>query len=736
MDKSKGGPTVAGVIDKGSMEPHYPTDPWQMLTATEAGRRNRVLVVDDDPDIRDLVVVCLKDAGFDTLEADGRAPAIRRFLRERPDAVVLDLCMPDVEGYELIETLRQADGFRLTPIIILTSRSPAETAQRAFDAGASDFMTKPVQPDLLNQRVQYALRNSLIARNSARDSELLRHAQELARLGYWEFFPNAGRFKWSQGLHGMFGLPSDVVPTLDLVLDRIHPGDVSSIREEFESILNSEDRNDGRDLELRIFTQNGQERTLSLRAKPTRNARGKVCGLFGVVQDVSRRKQAEERLAYLDRYDALTGLPKQSVLQDRLHQAILVTNATGGSVALMALELDIDSKSNQALEQANQDECIRLTAALVQRAAGPTATVSRRGQQQFLILLPGAGDKEQVAQIAETILAAFHEPVHVTDTPFYLAPNLGIQIHDAGQTNQADAMLQSARLAAENAQELGGHTYRFFDPEMRNRSQRRFRIESELHGAVERDELHLQFQPQVTVADGTTKGAEVLLRWHHATEGDISPSRFVPVLEETGLIRTVDRWLLREACEQAARWHASSGLDLTVSVNLSARQLSDPSLIEIVSDAIEVSKLSPKCLELEITEHTLMEDLESSVRILRALKAVGVGVAIDDFGTGYASLTYLRQLPIDTIKIDGSFVRGIADDPVNATIVRSTIDLAHGLGLQTVAEGVERQSDLEQLKAFGCDLVQGYLTCRPLRGEQLIDWLGGGKQAAPRRKAG
>jgi EAL domain-containing protein (putative c-di-GMP-specific phosphodiesterase class I) len=253
---------------------------------------------------------------------------------------------------------------------------------------------------------------------------------------------------------------------------------------------------------------------------------------------------------------------------------------------------------------------------------------------------------------------------------------------------------------------------------------------------VERDELHLQFQPQVTVADGTTKGAEVLLRWHHATEGDVSPSRFVPVLEETGLIRTVDRWLVREACEQAARWHASAGTELTVSVNLSARQLSDPALIEIVSEAIEASKLSPKCLELEITEHTLMEDLDSSVRILRALKAVGVSVAIDDFGTGYASLTYLRQLPIDTIKIDGSFVRGIADDPVNATIVRSTIDLAHGLGLRTVAEGVERQSDLEQLKVFGCDLVQGYLTCRPLRGEQLIDWLGGGKQPAPRRKAG
>jgi diguanylate cyclase (GGDEF)-like protein/PAS domain S-box-containing protein len=687
------------------------------------GGQHTVLIVDDDPDILALAALHLGQSGYRVVPASDGAEALDLYGAERPDIVLVDLCMPGLDGFEIVAEIRRREPDALVPVLMLTAVGAAVAAEKAFAAGATDFIPKPLDPVLLDQRMRCALRNSGLARELREHRDRLRHAQTLARLGSWQFMARANLFDGSDELLEIFGLRRDTPMTLERVSAMVHPDDIDRVRQRLVAMFRKPAIGAVRDLEFRIVRDDRQVRVLNLLAEPARNKRGMVYGLFGVVQDVTERKRIEERLAYLDQYDPLTGLPNRLLFRDRLHQAMLDVRVRGDLIGLLAVDFAGLATVERAVGRQASEDFIREASERLKACVGESATVSHRGGTQFLVLLPAVGQVRKVGRVAESILVGFNTEVTAGGNSAVLAPNIGIAVHSPRSEGVVDDLIQAAMVAMQRSESHGGRAYRFFKQDMHDETVTRFRLESDLRQAMDRGEFSLRFQPQILAATGQAHGAEVLLRWNQDGHRRVPPDAFVPILEDTGLIIPVGAWLLREACRQIQDFDPAGGSELTIAVNLSARQLDDQALAEMVGGVLTETGLPPHRLELEITEHHLMANMDKAVRTLRTLRRLGVNIAIDDFGTGYSSLSYLRDLPIDSIKIDGSFIRGVSGDTVNAAIVGSTVGLAHSLGLRVVAEGVEQEADFEFLRQAGCDVIQGFLTGRPLDAAAFRQWL-------------
>jgi diguanylate cyclase (GGDEF)-like protein len=434
-----------------------------------------------------------------------------------------------------------------------------------------------------------------------------------------------------------------------------------------------------------------------------------------VTRDISDRKEAELELSHAALHDALTGLPNRALFHDRLGLALRRTERRSGSVAVLFCDLDRFKVVNDSLGHDAGDRLLVDVAKRIGAALRPADTVARFGGDEFTMLCEDVAGEIEAATIAQRIVDVFRDPFLLEDGEVFLATSLGIAIA-RGADDRAEDLIRDADAAMYRAKERGKGRYEIFDEAMRADAVARLETESALRRALERGELRLHYQPEVELATGTITGYEALVRWQHPTRGLLGPSAFIPLAEETGLIVGIGEWILREACTEAQRWTEP----LTLAVNLSARQLAQHDLVAMVRAAMAETGTDPSRLCLEITESAVMESGTATTAQLRALKSLGVQLAIDDFGTGFSSLAHLRRFPVDVLKIDGTFVAGLGQEPQDASIAAAVISLAHALGLKTVAEGIETDEQLAILKELGCNLGQGYLFARPLPPEEAL----------------
>lgn len=452
-------------------------------------------------------------------------------------------------------------------------------------------------------------------------------------------------------------------------------------------------------------------------------------------RDISERRQYERHLSRLANYDALTGLPNRSMFRDQLRAAVESVLDSQRGFALLFLDLDRfkiinDSLGHDVGDQLLQQVAQRLTSCVRQDDTllrGPVADegpamVFRLGGDEFTILLRDAAEPERASTVARRIVAALAQPVAVGKEQLYISTSIGIALYPSDSAD-LDSLIKQADMAMYRAKAQGRNTYCFFSRDMLQAADERHALEAALRPALARGEFSLVYQPKSRLSDGGITGVEALLRWTPPGGAAIGPDRFIPVLEEIGLIVPVGEWVLRQACRQMVAWSAEGVAVPTVAVNLSARQFRHQDLAQTLERILEETGLAPARLQIELTESTLVEDFDYVVQVMAAFKRIGVGVAIDDFGTGHSSLSYLKRFNIDTLKIDRSFVRDTPGDVDDSAIVRSVIALGHGLRLSVVAEGVETEEQLAFLRKHGCDEMQGWLLGQPMQADELARWV-------------
>lgn len=564
----------------------------ERLISLQALRDAKVMIVDDEPIMMDVVQAFLEDVGYSNfLTTDDSTAALDLMLKERPDVLLMDLIMPGKSGFDLLAEIRNEPSLRYLPVIVLTAASDSDTKLQALELGATDFLAKPVDPSELSLR----LRNALA---------------------------------------------------------------------------------------------------------------------FKAYQD---------QLAY---NDSLTGLPNRQLFLERLAWTLRLARRHDKQCALLQIGLDRFKQINDTLGHEMGDEVLKAVSKRLSAALRETDTISmledredaislsRLAGDEFMVLISEIGHAEDASIIARRLLETMKSPLLLGGHELFVTISVGIAMFPQ-DGEQDTGLLTNVDLAMAQAKLHGRNTYAFYSPETNARSFERLKLETELRKALARQELEVYYQPKVETLSGRIIGAEALVRWLHKDMGAVSPNRFIPLAEETGLILQLGDMVLRQACKDAVQWQ-ENGCNLPVSVNVSSLQFRRGDMPSIIQSTLESSGLQAGNLIVELTESLLMENAQSNIDMLRAIKSLGVHLSMDDFGTGYSSLSYLKQFPLDELKIDQVFVRDLPDDPGNSAIVGAVISMAHGLGLTVTAEGVEKPAQMDFLKMHGCDQFQGFMFSRPL----------------------
>ena len=457
--------------------------------------------------------------------------------------------------------------------------------------------------------------------------------------------------------------------------------------------------------------RSGADFLAQLQVSCVRNDLGQVSHYVAVMSDITDRKRAEHRLRFLAHYDTLTGLPNRAFVRQRLRQ--LLEGGPDRRVALLFLDLDRFKHINDSLGHKAGDELLRQAAKRLRLVVGDLDRVGRLGGDEFTALLIDVNQRDEIEHVAAEILDSFSGPLLVMGHEVAISPSIGIAVYpDDGRS--LDELLQHADAAMYQAKAQGRNTYRFYSHSLAEDAHERTRLESALRRALDRNELSLVYQPKLSLRSGRISGVEALMRWHSGELGEISPARFIPIAEETGLIVAFGEWALRQSLSQFQRWQEQGLPVLRIAVNVSQVQMARPDFVDLVKHLIESHQLPAGVLEIELTESVLMADPDRAGKAVADLRALGVRVSIDDFGTGYSSLSYLRGLAIDAVKIDKSFVDGIENNVDDEVLTSTIVLMAHSLGLAVVAEGVESERQLTFLRGENCDEIQGYWLAKPM----------------------
>jgi diguanylate cyclase (GGDEF)-like protein len=481
--------------------------------------------------------------------------------------------------------------------------------------------------------------------------------------------------------------------------------------------------------------QHGDEvRYYSASGEPLFDPSGAFRGYRGVGREITAHKHMEHALARLTHYESLTGLPNRALLTDRLQHAIARADRSGTLLGVMILDLDNFKEINEALGQAIGDGVLTEAARRLQSCLRGTDTLARLGDDEFAVLLEGVADFDEITQVAQRLLATVAERADVAGHELYLSASIGLAVYPVDDQD-AEALLRNANLAMHHAKREGRNNFQRFSHDMAARTERHAELKLRLRRALERQEFMLHYQPLVSLASGEILGAEALLRWNDG-ERTVAPAEFVPIAEETGLIVPIGLWALREACRQCRAWLELGHASMQVSVNLSPRQFRQKDIVREIEAILRETRLPAACLELEITETTIMHSTTHTIGALHELSALGVRVSVDDFGTGYSSLAYLHRFPVHKLKIDQSFVRDIGADRADTALVGTMVALARQLKLTSVAEGVETREQLAYLLEIGCDTGQGFLFSPPLGAGAFTPLLETAEWAAARPGSG
>ncbi|OPK05975.1 EAL domain-containing protein [Pseudomonas sp. VI4.1] len=475
--------------------------------------------------------------------------------------------------------------------------------------------------------------------------------------------------------------------------------------------------------ELVETRKNGELYPQWLQLNTVRDARGNVSHIVGFFADLSARRQSEERMRYLTHYDELTGLANRSLFRERLSEAHQRVRQGGyRSLALLHINLDRFKLLNDSLGHEIADQLLQKIARRLVNALPEADTIARLSGDEFAVLFNAYGNLSSLARVATRLSSKLRTPMTVEGHELVVSASMGISLLP-DNAREVSALVSQSNIAMQHAKHLGGNNFQFYTDSLQASTLERLQLENQLRKAIEEKQLKVFYQPKLCLATGRLNAAEALVRWDHPTMGSIPPGDFIGLAEETGLIGPIGEFVLRQACWQACEWQRQGLAPIRMSVNLSVHQLRHGKLVSLVRQVLEETGLAPHNLELELTESHLLDSVEHIIATFQQLRNLGVKLAIDDFGTGYSSLSYLKRIPVDYVKIDQAFIRGLGEGTVDAAITRAIIAMAHGLSLKVVAEGVERPEQLEFLKAERCDEVQGYLISRPVEADGLLQQL-------------
>ena len=705
--------------------------------ADDLPEQPRVLLVDDDEVNLLLTSIALRERGFAITEATSGEAALVALSHGLPDVVVLDALMPGLDGFETCRELRALSGCESLPVLMLTGLDDDASITRAYEAGATDFFVKSTQWSLLAGRLRYLLRAARVRAELERSKSRLARAQDLARMGSFDWRRGAGGPVFSvEGLR-VFGLgPTDTLafrPLLRMLPADDRSGLVAVLHEviRHSTVLATD---------LPATLRDGRQRIVHVEAEPEFNEHGNLIGYSGIVQDVTDRRLAEDKIRHLANFDTLTGLPNRRQLIWRAERALEHGRRLNHQVALLLIDLDRFKIINDTLGHGAGDEllmevarrlrsCVRHSDQVMEstiesmgsRSHRTLEAVGRLGGDEFVALLPEVVDERDAERVAQRILELMREPIFVGGQECFVTASVGIALFPRDGTSVADLMRNSdvAMYSAKGAGRNAASTYR---PALAGQGREKLELESALHKAIERDELVLYYQPKIDVRGAKMVGAEALMRWRR-NGVLVPPGDFIPLAEETGLIVPLSEWAIREAARQARIWQDNFGFADSIAVNLPSRLFERTDLVEYIHNAVTTYGVPHHAIELEITETGLMKDLQNVIPSLHRLNEIGVEISIDDFGTGYSSLAYLTALPISELKIDRSFIRDLGMTPQSSAVVTAIIALARSLGLRVVAEGVENLRQMEVLHRLGCGVMQGFLFSKPQPPEDIETWL-------------
>jgi len=698
----------------------------------------RVLIVDDEAGGL-AVDQALRSGGGEAVAARiETADALRASLsREGWDVVLANHALPGFEAFQALGVLRSHDPD--VPFVVVSEAIEPEVLAALMRAGARDFVARRhlgrlpmVLERELREAAERRARRADERRRLEDDERRRALIEEIPALTYIAWADEVGAAAYlSPQVRSMTGFaPAEWLADKESWGRQIHPQDRERVLAEYRASCSS-----GKPFssEYRILTKDGLVRWWADEGRVLMGPDGRARFVRGFVLDVTDRKQAEETIRRLSTHDILTGLPNRSLLHERLAAEVARGRAEDRPVGLLILSLDRFREINNTLGQQNGDLIIQQVARrlgdVLGDVLGEADRVARLRGDEFGILLPGA-DVRLAQQVAAKVLAAIEQPFIVVRLPIEVSGSVGISVFP-GHGDDAETLLRRADMAVLAAKREAG-SFVVYSPECDPYDPQRLNLLGELRRALEGDELLLHYQPKVDIKARAVVGAEALVRWRHPRRGIVPPDEFVPLAEKSGLIKPLARWVFGEAVRQCRKW-GQDGRSLPVAVNLSARNLQDPSLVGQITELLDSEGLAADRLRVELTESAVMSDTHRALLSLRQLRVAGIEMAIDDFGTGYSSLAYLQTLPVSELKIDKTFIIGMASSGGgNATIVRSTSELGHNLGLTVVAEGVEDEPTLELLGSYGCDAAQGYHIARPMKASDFDRWLADSPWASSR----
>lgn len=707
--------------DKSSqeIEAAYKTLPDQEQQAPEQQPGVPVLVVDDDATIRQLVRSAIAPLGCEVMEATRGQQALELFVRERPHLVLLDVIMGEgPNGFEVCKRIREdSDSFEV-PVLLMTGLEDVESIQRAYTVGATDFITKPFNLHIVRNRVRYMLRMRNAAHRLREREAQLAAIQRIAGLGSW-LLHESGRVHLSKRACELMGVQPNEDPR-DLLW--LHQHVVEEEKAHILETLQSLQQEGGCQLHFRVRLPGGLERVLREHAEVHTDELGRPLGILGTVVDITEQVRAQEQIHHLAFYDGVTGLPNREMFTSRLEEVLEVASHHQQRVGVLFVDLDRFKRINDTLGHSAGDHLLRqvgvrfreLLSSWRKKSSGEGLMLARFGGDEFVVLIPELECRDVLDQIAMHLLKGLERPFLVETHELQASASIGMALYpDDGM--DAESLLRFTDQAMYQVKDQGGNGFRHFIADARGLSDNRLALEGELRRALRQGELELFYQPKIDVRGWRLVGAEALVRWRHPERGLISPGHFIPLAEETGLIVPMGAWALRQACAEASQW-LSRGIDVgRVAVNLSPNQFRHGDLLETVREVLADTGCPAQNLELEVTESTVMADLNEAIAVLRGLRQMGISISVDDFGTGHSSLNYLRKLPVDTLKIDRSFVMGVEiPDSDDQVIAATIIALGRTLGLNVIAEGVETLPQLSFLNSNGCHEIQGYLISPPL----------------------
>ncbi|NNJ91167.1 MAG: EAL domain-containing protein, partial [Gammaproteobacteria bacterium] len=670
-----------------------------------------ILLVDDDAGFRLTATDVLEGAGFNVWQASSGQEALEKIRHESPDLILLDAVMDNMDGFETCRSIIALEELVDTPVLMVTGLDDLDSVDKAFDSGASGFITKPVNFSILLHRIRFQLRAAENAKSLKESQKLLSRAQRMARIGFWRWNSNSGEFFASDNLLQMLSVPSDFKLTdIDTYLHYIHHDD----RNRLKTIITEVPIGGPMQaVDYKINSYNGDEVIVHqvIDFMP-----GNDSVVVGTVQDITKQHSDQQKIRELAYFDNLTQLSSRAYFYLHIDEIIKQAKRNHERFGLLYIDIDNFKDINDSFGHDAGDKLLQGIADRFSTVLRETDFAARLSGDEFCIIADNITE-DYAAIVANRCLAEINQPIDIGVRNVSVTCSIGIA-HFPDDGEDAQSLLKAADSALYAAKGNGRHQFAFYQPELTQQAERRFQLEQDLRVAIESDQLMLYYQPQIDSQDKKMIGVEALVRWNHPEMGIIFPDHFIEVAERIGVIKDLGNWVIRAACEQMMKWHQEGLPLLQVAVNISPLHFSDPSIVVYVENVIKQTGIPANKLELEITESCVQIN-EDNPETFTKLRKLGVKIAIDDFGTGYSSLASLRHLQVDTLKVDKLFVDDIQSDTGAKELVHSIIDIAHNLGHVVVAEGVEEKEQQLILDDMKCDTIQGYFFSKPVPAEQI-----------------